>query len=116
LNRKFQEWEQVGEPVYEDYCSIDAFLDGNSCQEFLFFTLARAVEELDLKTGTMNSWGYKHLFSVRHQHYPFTNSVLGRFFHKEGPVDGNARTVNLSHAKKFGKWGPFVAFAGTTYR
>ena len=116
LNRKFLEWAEAGEPVFEDYCYVEAFLDGNSCQEFLFFTLARAVEELDRKVGLGNAWAYKNLFTVRHQHYPFSNSILAWFFQKDGHVDGNSRTINLSHAKKYGKWGPFVSFAGTVYR
>jgi hypothetical protein len=86
-------------PIYEPYCQLNEFEGKNSCQEFIVYTLAEAVGDLEKRLGDSTTWQYKNLMTTRFLHQPFSEiPYLRDSYEVIYPQEGSFRTINLAYA------------------
>lgn len=80
MYKRFREWSQAEGPVQSELCLLYALDSNNTCQQFMAFTLQKAIEFLESKFGSykQESWQYSHLTSMTYKHTPFSAIPLLR--------------------------------------
>ena len=83
----------------ESYCLVYELASDNTCQEFLAYTLAKALEDMELRLGpyspATNNWRLGNLVKVRWEHSPFSETPLRGFFEEWRDHNGNRRTPTM---------------------
>ena len=95
----------------EPYCLVYELGADNTCQEFVAYTLAKAIQDLELRLGPYqqhdNNWRLGNLVKVRLEHSPFSETPLRSLFEEWRDHNGNRRTPTMqmhfyqSAGKKF---------------
>ena len=83
----------------ESYCLVYELASDNTCQEFLAYTLAKALEDMEQRLGPYspdaNNWRLGNLVKVRWEHSPFSETPLRGFFEEWRDHNGNRRTPTM---------------------
>ena len=66
----------------EVYCQVYELNADNTCQEFMAFTLAKAIEDIEERLGPYDEtkWRMGNLVKVRFEHNPFSETPLRSWF------------------------------------
>lgn len=63
MYKRFRDWSESEGPIVSELCLVYALDSNNTCEQFMAFTLQKAVEFLQTKFGsyTEGSWQYSQL-------------------------------------------------------
>ena len=101
----------------EVFCHVYELHADNNCQEFMVYTLAKAIEDIEDRLGPYDAhnWRLGALTKVRYEH-SFSSTPLRSFFEEWREHSGNNRTPQMYWHLSHSELPRYTVQAGSIFR